>query len=110
MNRINGDIIVSDYGDNFIKLFDASGNFKSKYGDGSLVCGVSCDRRGNIYVTDGVKIKILTSDLKLIDNISIADIGHFDQQPCCIAISRNENKLVLCNKAGFARCYTILYN
>lgn len=45
-------IIVSDFGNDCIKVFDIVGNFKRKFGNLFCFMGVIVDRRDNIIVVD----------------------------------------------------------
>jgi hypothetical protein len=71
----NGSVIVADYANHRIQIFDPEGNFISKFGDGGEGDGqfhkasaLSLDPEGNIYVADQFNFRVqkFTNDGKFI--------------------------------------------
>ena len=71
----NGSVIVADYANHRIQIFDPEGSFISKFGDGGEgdgqfqgPSGLSIDSNDNIYVTDknNDRVQVFTSDGQFI--------------------------------------------
>lgn len=105
-------IIVSDSGNDCIKVFDTAGNFKRKFGNLSCPMGVSVDRRDNIIVADAGNFRVQMFDSHgnyLRSLVSDTDEIGPDVKPLNVAVTPAGNVAVLLRGTQFAeiRVYKI---
>lgn len=98
-------IIVSDSGNDCIKIFDTAGNFKRKVGTLSCPMGVSVDKKDNIIVADAGNFRVQMYDnhgnfLRTVVK-DTDDIGD-DVRPFNVATTPAGNVAVLLKGTQFA--------
>jgi len=101
---LSGNIIICDFSNNRIQIFDSNGNFISKFGtkgngNGQFNCpfGIAIDSKGNIVVSDfsNNRIQIFDSNGNFISKFGSQGNGNGQfNSPVAIAIDSNDNILV----------------
>lgn len=105
------DIIISDAGDNLIKVFNNNGIFLRSFGHEELKCpyGVVCDSSNNIIVADHYNNRISVFSRNGVFLNTILEFGHGIARPQGIALTPNYELVVTMGamKANAIKVYNL---